>query len=293
MSRTPLNAWSQMIEHLEQRGFQPYPINENQISTGSTDSIHKNAALSTPLTIIQLVRSSMGVPMHMADYPTFAFWEGVRLQKSLDAIWSALDTAVREMHPGTHSIVAWCFRLPPPSGPEVIEIVNLAKAKAPEIFVANITPRPLSLGLVQPKSLQTVAINMIGVIRTTLQLGYGELLTQIAGGNEEDAQLLIYLDSFIPTANRRTAQADRSTPIPALLARAFFIGADQARIGFKTESICQFLLQLNETNTLASLTDQGLTRSLITTDSKSVNGTNGHFPVQLNKLISQQLATTD
>jgi len=134
---------------------------------------------------------------------------------------------------------------------------------------------------------------MIGVVRTTCDLGYGDLLTQLANRDENDDELLQFLDSRIGDGDHRMAQADRDTPIPALLARAFFVGNDPTHTGTGQDTIAQFLRRLDESNNLAGLSDQALTRRLVPAASDAASGANVRFPVQLKKLIEHHLSTSD
>jgi len=278
---------------LQERGFQPYPIGDNLVADDDVPDADAVAESGLPLTIIQLVRLTMGLPMAMVDFPTFAFWNSYKLQEKLDKIWSALDSAVADLHPGNYSIVAWCFRVPSPTVSEILQIIEFAESKSGAVRIADPTPRPMSSGLVQPKSLQTTVINMIGVVRTTCDLGYGDLLTQLASRDENDDELLQFLDTRIADGDHRMAQADRNTPIPALLTRAYFAGNDPTRTGTGTGTIAQFLHRLDESNNLAGLSDQALTRRLVPAASDSASGANGRFPVQLRKLIEHHLSMSD
>lgn len=278
---------------LRERGFQPYPIVDNLAASDEVPDADALTESGTPLTMIQLVRLTMGVPMAMVDFPTFAFWNSDILQKQLDKMWSALDSAVADLHPGNYSIVAWCFRVPSPTVSEILHVIEVAGSNSANVRIVDPTPRPMSSGLVQPKSLQTTIINMIGVVRTTCDLGYGDLLTQLASRNENDEELLQFLDTRIANGDHRMAQADRTTPIPALLTRAFFVGNDPARTGTGPDTIAQFLRRLDESNNLAGLSDLALTRRLVPAASDSASGANGRFPVQLKKLIEHHLSTSD
>lgn len=293
MNSTSVDAWRQMSALLEERGFQPYPIGDNLAPNDEVLDADAVAESGLPLTMIQLVRLTMGLPMAMVDFPTFAFWNSDELQKKLDKIWSGLDSAVTDLHPGNYSIVAWCFRVPSPSVSEILRVIEVAKSKSGEVHIVDPTPRPMSSGLVQPKSLQTTVFNMIGVVRTTCDLGYGDLLTQLANRDQNDVELLQFLDSRIADRERKMAQADRDTPIPALITRAFFIGNDPTRTGTKLDTITQFLRRLDESNNLAGLSDQALTRRLVPAASDVASGANGRFPAQLKKLIENHLSTSD
>jgi len=293
VNTTSVDAWRQMSALLRERGFQPYPIGDNLAADDDVLDADAVAESGLPLTIIQLVRLTMGLPMAMVDFPTFAFWNSYKLQEKFDKMWSALDSAVADLHPGNYSIVAWCFRVPSPTVSEILQIIEFAKSKSGEVRVVDPIPRPMSSGLVQPKSLQTTLINMIGVSRTTCDLGYGDLLTQLASRDENDDELLQFLDTRIADGDHRNAQADRETPIPALLTRAFFVGNDPARTGTGPDTIAQFLRRLDESNNLAGLSDQALTRRLVPEASDSASGANGRFPVQLWKLIEHHLSMSD
>lgn len=293
MNTTSADAWRQMSALLQERGFRPYPIGDNLAPIDEVLDADAVAESKLPLTMIQLVRLTIGVPMAMVDFPTFAFWDSDKLQKKLDKIWSSLDSAVADLHPGNYSVVAWCFRVPSPTVPEVLKVIEVAKAKSGEVRIVDPTPRPMSSGLLQPRSLETTVINMIGVVRTTCDLGYGDLLTQLANGEHNDLQLLDFLDSRIADGDHKMAQADRDTPIPALLTRVLFSGNDPTRTGTGLDTVAQLLRRLDESNNLAGLSDQALTRRLVPATSDKTSGANGRFPVQLKKLIEHHLAASD
>jgi hypothetical protein len=292
MTTNSPNVWNQMSLLLKQRGFRPYPVGDTPSSAEDDYESGVDLDSTSPLTILQLVRSTMGIPMSLIDFPSFAFWDASKLQTCLENVWSALDAATSELHPETRSIVAWCYRIPPPTADEVYAIMRLAESKSPDIRAVPTSARPMSIGLIQPKSLQSAVINMIGIIRTTLDVAYGDLLAQIAGRKEGDSQTLSYLDSLLNPAQQKHALADRTSPIPALLTRAFHLATDRADPSNRIKTVAQYLSQLEEHNNLAGLSDQALTRRLIRAASDTGDSMAGRLPAQLERLVTKHLSAT-
>ena len=283
-------VWAFMRSALEDRGFEQYrksTVGQEDDETQESES----EVIAGPLTIIQLVRSMAGIPMSMIDYPTFAFWNSNDLATYLDGIWSPLEAALRSVDPNSHSIVSWSSYPPARDVPELLELVKRASQITPDLPVQQFTARPRSPFLVKPKSIESVIFNMIGVVKTHKDLSYGDLLSSLLKPRCANEELLRRLDNQIPEDLRLLVQADRETPIPALLSRVYAQMNDDQLRDSRGLSVQDFLRVFETQNNLAGLSDQALSARLLSPLKPSVKNKKPQLPSGLQKLVDSQTFT--
>lgn len=284
------SVWTSMRSALEDRGFEQY----QRSSVGDEDDEtpeSKSEVVIGPLTIIQLVRSMAGIPMSMIDYPTFAFWNSADLATYLNSIWSPLEAALKSVDPNSHSIVSWGSYPPARDVLELLEIVKRASQIEPDLPVQHFTARPRSSFLVKPKSVESVIFNMIGVVRTHKDLSYGDLLSSLLTPRCANEEFLRRLDRQIPEHLRLLVQADRETPIPALLSRIYVQMDDDQVRDSRSLSVQDFFRVLEAQNNLSGLSDQALSARLLTMLKPSGKDKKSQLPSGLQKLVDIQIAT--
>ncbi len=283
-------VWAFMRSALEDRGFEQY---RNSTVSHEDDETQESESevIAGPLTIIQLVRSMAGIPMSMIDYPTFAFWNSNDLATYLDRIWSPLEAALRSVDPNSHSIVSWSSYPPARDVPELLELVKRASQITPDLPVQQFTARPRSPFLVKPKSIESVIFNMIGVVKTHKDLSYGDLLSSLLNPRCANEELLRRLDNQIPRHLRLLVQADRETPIPALLSRVYAQMNDDQLRDSRGLSVQDFLRVFEMQNNLAGLSDQALSARLLSPLKASGKNKKPQLPSGLQKLVDSQIFT--
>jgi hypothetical protein len=281
------SVWAFMRSALEDRGFEQYRKSSVGDEEDETQE-RKSEVITGPLTIIQLVRSMAGIPMSMIDYPTFAFWNSADLATYLNSIWSPLESALKLIDPNSHSIVSWGSYPPARDVLELLEIVKRASQIEPDLPVQHFTARPRSSFLVRPKSVESVIFNTIGVVRTHKDLSYGDLLSSLLTPRCANEELLRRLDEQIPEHLRLLVQADRETPIPALLSRIYVqIDDDQLRDS-RSLSVQDFFRVLEAQNNLSGLSDQALSARLLSMLKPSGKDKKPQLPSGLQKLVDSQ-----
>lgn len=127
-----LTVWDVMISLLDSCGFQSYPIADSDDSDAEV-----SAEVSKPLTIIQLVRGSIGVAPSHAGRSTDCFWGAHEMAKTLKKIWAVLEDALRKIDSGQMSIVAWCFSPPERELSEIRKVIQIASELAPDFECIN------------------------------------------------------------------------------------------------------------------------------------------------------------
>lgn len=283
-------VWAFMRSALEDRGFEQYrksTVGHEEDETQESES----EVIAGPLTIIQLVRSMAQIPMSMIDYPTFAFWNSNDLATYLDGIWSPLEAALKSVDPNSHSIVSWSSYPPARDVSELLELVKLASQITPDFPVQKFTARPRSPFLVKPKSIESVIFNMIGIVKTNKDLSYGDLLSSLLKPRCANEELLRRLDNQIPEHLRLLLQADRETPIPALLSRVYAQMNDDQLRDSRGLSVQDFLRVLETHNNLAGLSDQALSARLLSPLKPSGRNKKPQLPSGLQKLVDSQIFT--
>jgi len=284
------SVWTSMRSALEDRGFEQY----QKSSVGDEDDEtpeSKWEVVTGPLTIIRLVRLMAGIPMSMIDYPTFAFWNSADLKTYLDRIWSPLEAALKSVDPNSHSIVSWGAYPPARDVLQLLEIIERASQIEPDLPVQQFMARPRSLFLIKPKSIESAIFNMIGVVRTLKDLSYGDLLSSLLTPRCANEELLRQLDKQIPEHLRLSVQADRETPIPALLSRIYVQMDDDQVRDSRSLSVQDFFRALETQNNLSGLSDQALSARLLTMLKPSGKDKKSQLPSGLQKLVDIQIAT--
>jgi hypothetical protein len=279
-----------MRSALQNRGFEQYrkstTASEENDDTleGETDSANGS------LTIIQLVRSMAGIPSSAIDFPTLAFWDSIDLATYLHRIWSSLDAALKTIDSGAHSIVSWSFYPPAREQRDLLKVIDLASQIAPDLPLRYFTVRPRSPFLLKPKSIESVTFNMIGIVRTHKDLSYGDFLSSLLTPRCSNEQLLGRLDQQIPEQHRLLVQADKETPIPALLTRVYAQMSDDQSTDSRSLSVRDFLKLLESQNNLSGLSDQSLSIRLYSALKPLGKDSKTTLPAGLQKLLDSQMS---
>jgi len=289
-TRSETSVWAFMRSTLEDRGFEQYQKSSVGDEEDETQE-SKSDVIAGPLTVIQLVRSMAGIPMSMIDYPTFAFWNSNDLATYLDRIWRPLEAALKSVDPNSYSIVSWGSYPPARDVLELLEIVKRASQIEPDLPVQQFTARPRSSFLVKPKSVESVIFNMIGVVKTHKDLSYGDLLSSLLTPRCANEELLRRLDRQIPEHLRLLVQADRETPIPALLSRSYVQIADDQLRDSRSLSVQDFLRDLEAQNNLSGLSDKALSARLLSMLKPSGKDKKPQLPSGLQMLVDSQIST--
>lgn len=285
------NVWSAMRSILQSRDFEQYRKSTVISSDDEEAQDIETERANGSVTIIQLVRSMAGIPSSMIDYPTLAFWNSSDLTAYLDEIWSPLDAALRSIDPGAHSIVSWSFYPPAREQRDLLKIIDVASRIAPNLPLRQFVARPRSLFLLEPKSIASVTFNMIGVVRTHTDLSYGDFLSSLIRPRCTNEELLRRLDNQIPEQLRPAANADRETPIPALLTRLYIQLTDNQATDSRSLSVQDFLKLLDSQNNLAGLSDQALSLRLYSALKPAEKDKKPRLPAGLQKLMDSQMST--
>jgi hypothetical protein len=132
---------------------------------------------------------------------------------------------------------------------------------------------------------------MIGVVKTHKDLSYGDLLSSLLNPRCANEELLRRLDNQIPRHLRLLVQADRETPIPALLSRVYAQMNDDQLRDSRGLSVQDFLRVFEMQNNLAGLSDQALSARLLSPLKASGKNKKPQLPSGLQKLVDSQIFT--
>jgi len=239
--------------------------NETEVGTGR-------------LTIVQLVRGSIGVLPGHAGRSTSCFWDSTEMGRLLNQIWEVLEAALKILNPGQQSLVAWCFGPPERDTPEIRMLIDEAKKQSPELYTQRFVARPLSPGLTGIRTTETALINLIGIVKVFEDVTYGDLLSGILHGARSNSVLLNDLEQQIPRNQRANADCDRLSPIPQLLVRCYSRFKENESGRNKDLSFVAFLEELETQNNLAGVSDRALAARL------AADPAIGTLPSQIKKL---------
>jgi len=269
-------VWGEMIALLDSRGFQSYPIADSDDSDAEAFS-----EVSKPLTIIQLVRGSVGVAPGHAGRSTDCFWGSREMAETLRGIWAVLEDALRKIDSGQQSIVAWCFS-PPERGPtEIRKVIQVASELAPNFGVIRFPIRPMSPHLTGVRTPETALINLIGIVKVFEDVAYGDLLSEIQRRPLSNSDLLAELEKRVPRASWLGAECDRESPIPQLLTRSYSAYLERQSGADKNLTLISFLHHLEDRNNLAGISDRALASRL------AADPALGALPTQVRKLVDR------
>ena len=269
-------VWDEMNALLDSCGFQSYPIDDPDDSDAEV-----SAEGSNPLTIIQLVRGSVGVAPSHAGRATDCFWGSHEMAETLQEIWTVMEGAQRKIDPGQLSLVAWCFGPPERTVAEIREVIQVASRLAPKLGGIRFAVRSLSPHLTGIRTPETALINLIGIARVFEDIAYGDLLSEIQKLPMSNSELIAKLEKRVPRAKWLSADCDRESPIPQLLTRSYSAYSEgQAGTG-KKFTLISFLEQLENQNNLAGISDRALAARL------ALDPALGVLPAQVRKLVDR------
>lgn len=270
--------WDVLLAHLEPRGFRPYVFNQGQPVQESGED---EEDVDAPLTMLQLLRSGFGVPVSRADYPAHCFWDFQRFDKALGEAWTALDSAARKLDSTKSSAITWAFEPPARTIGDVQRLIEEARAMSPKVKSEHFLVRPISQWMVQPRSLESTVVNLLGIVVKHVDLDYGDFFTQVLdmkGGNRD---LLIQLEAKIPAAEWSAAQADSETLLPPLMTRAYSGWLESTNSKPQDKSIVDFLRMLEQQNNLAGNSTPSILQRMLVLVPKGVDG----LPATLRNLV--------
>lgn len=270
------SVWDEMNALLDRHGFQSYPIDDSDDS----DSEVSVEGL-TPLTIIQLVRGSVGIAPSHAGRSTACFWGSLEMAETLQKIWAVLEDALRKIDAGRLSIVAWCFGPPERGLAEIREVIQVASQLAPNLRAVRFPVRPLSPQLTGVRTPETALINLIGIVRIFEDIAYGDLLSEIQKRPLSNSDLITKLEKRVPKSSWLSADCDRESPIPQLLTRSYSAYVERQSGTDKKLTVVAFLDHLESQNNLAGISDRALAARL------AADPDIGVLPSQIRKLIDR------
>lgn len=282
------SLWERMRYLIDRYGFKPYPILSDDESEDA-DSIEESQTKNVgPLTAIQLVRHAVGLPLAMSDFPAYAFWKTHELRLVLDEAWSAIEAALTEYQPGSLSFVAWCDSSTGVNEDQLRQVLEIAAVLKPNLLAGEFEPRPTSPFVIKPKSVEAAIFNMLGAVRTTEGLPYGDLLGTLVSRRISNVELFDKIDMRLTALSASQIRPDRDTPIPALLCRNFFETSDGGLRELGGLTVVGYLQHLESQNNLSGLSDQALTLRLCGSLKRVGNETKPRLPVALQKLVDAQ-----
>jgi len=271
-----LTVWDAMISLLDSCGFQSYPIVDSDDSDAEV-----SAEVSEPLTVIQLVRGSVGVAPSHAGRSTDCFWGSHEMAETLQNIWAFLEIALRKIDSGQLSIVAWCFSPPERDLSEIRRVIQVASELAPNIAFIRFPVRPLSPYLTGVRTPETALINLIGIVKVFEDVAYGDLLSDIQKRPLSNSDLLAEVEKRVPRASWLSAECDRESPIPQLLTRSYSAYLERQSGADKNLTLVSFLHHLEDRNNLVGISDRALASRL------AADPALGPLPTQVRKLVDR------
>lgn len=259
--------WEQMESLLDEHGFRQYRVDDLSLTDSDPERDDKESAVESgqhgPMTILELVRGSLGVRRHAADFPVYMFWRGNAMRELLDHVWGALNEALRQEYPNAREIISWCYLPIQREVDDLRKIVRQAARNTPDLPSKQFVLRPRSSQMVGAESSASAAINLMGIVCTMQDLSYGDVVSSVIGESVDDLALIVALESRLSEDQRRDARCDTATPIPQLMSRLYFYAAKLAASQSERLSLSKYLLALEENNNLAGMSDAALCKRLV------------------------------
>jgi hypothetical protein len=270
------NFWDELRTQVEARGFRQYVFNQSMISQDQGDGEYEDDS-SAPLTMLQIVRSGFGVPVSRADFPAQCFWDFRRFEKALKSAWDAIDEAARELDPSKNSAITWAFEPPVRSKTELLNLIERAQKKAPNLEAEIFIARPISKWLILPRSLESTLINLLGIVKTHRDFEYGDFLTQVADMKGSNSDLLESIEAKVSRNDWVSAVADNDSLVPPIMVRSYRAWLQNTNSKSQDKSVADFLRVLEGRNNLAGNSTSSILQRLVPLIPKGVD----EFPAPL------------
>jgi hypothetical protein len=214
-----------------------------------------------PRTMFQAVRLAAGISVQDVDNADVTYWNWRELRLLFATVWEALDAYVKEAKIGSGPAVLELSRID--ATPAVIkQAVGGARKVFPSLDSIVAQKRPSARNVINPGKVDHAIANTLAVMVASSGLPYGEYLDairQFGGSSDEDS--LAYLDSIVDELSFNRSAIDKESWIPRELLRAR--NAIRIKTGDEAMSLKSFLVQLDSSNNLTSITDASLLGRLL------------------------------